>query len=52
MKIPLNKTALGVQAQQMARAVSNNVDQLDAKSISSLRTALDKLDKGHADNVE
>ncbi len=42
--IPLKDTALGVAAGQMARAVSNNLDQLDEDSISTLRNALDTLD--------
>ena len=43
--IPLKDTALGVAATQMARAVVNNVAQLDPDSISALKAALEQAEQ-------
>jgi hypothetical protein len=49
--MPLKETALGVAAAQMARAVSNNLAQLDEESMATLKTALDSFSAESGDNV-
>ena len=38
--VPQKQTALGVATTQMARAVENNLAQLDAQTMASLKTAI------------
>jgi hypothetical protein len=49
--LPLKETALGVATQQMARAVTNNLAQLDGESMSALKTALEGFDENSGPNV-
>jgi hypothetical protein len=49
--ITVKDTALGVAASQMARAVTNNLAQLDEASLAALKTAIESLEEDNGDNV-
>ena len=49
--VPLIDTALGVATTQMARAVTNNLAQLDMESRAALKRSLDEYDDNNGPNV-
>jgi len=51
LDVPLKDTALGVASKQMARAVGNNLAQLDTDSLDALKNAIRDHDDNHRDNV-
>jgi hypothetical protein len=47
----MKDTALGVATTQMARAVTNNLAQLDTESRAALKRSLDEYDDNNGPNV-
>ncbi len=50
-KVPMEDTATGVATTQMARAVTNNLAQLDPEALESLKAAIHDLEESKGDNV-
>ena len=49
--VAMKSTALGVATEQMARAVTNNLSNLDTPTRKSLRDALEDFDEGDPDKT-
>ena len=49
--VELKATEIGVTTPQMARAVTNNLANLDSDSISALKAAIDDISNGDMNNV-
>ena len=50
-EVPLIDTALGIATTQMARAVTNNLAQLDTESMDALKTAIENFKDSYGPNV-
>ena len=51
MDVPIKDTALGVATEQMARAVTNNLSNLNTPTRKSLKSALADYDEGNPDRI-
>jgi hypothetical protein len=49
--VSLKETAISATSSQMARAVSNNLANLDQETMSQLRTAIEIHDADDGDNI-